>query len=101
MPVNRVFVEDVWATRLCDAIVNAGGRLVDNARIPAAIVAAAFETAQMAQISSVNDILLDVDPHSGYHLFSLLPSLAHPWLQRHLPACANHHSSILFRRNNL
>ena len=48
MPVNWVFVEDVWATRLCDAIVNAGGRLVDNARIPAAIVAAAFEAAQTA-----------------------------------------------------
>jgi hypothetical protein len=36
------------ATRLCDAIINAGGRLVDNARIPAAIVAAAFETEQTA-----------------------------------------------------
>ena len=42
----KVLVEKVWATRLCDAIVNAGGRLVDNARIPAAIVAAAFEAAQ-------------------------------------------------------
>ena len=30
--------ENVWATRLRDAVVNANGRLVDNARIPAAIV---------------------------------------------------------------
>ena len=30
--------ENVWATRLRDAIVGAGGRLVDNARIPAAVV---------------------------------------------------------------
>lgn len=35
--------ENVWATRLRDAIVNANGRLVDNARIPAAIVQAAIE----------------------------------------------------------
>jgi hypothetical protein len=95
-------LSNVWATRLCDAIVNAGGRLVDNARIPAAIVAAAFEAAQTASISPVNAIQLAVDPHSWYHLLSLLPSLAHPSQQRHLPACANgHHSSILFRRNNL
>lgn len=40
--------ENVWATRLRDAIVNAGGRLVDNARIPAAIVEAAFEAGQAA-----------------------------------------------------
>ena len=37
--------ENVWATRLRDAIVNANGRLVDNARIPAAIVNAALEAA--------------------------------------------------------
>ena len=37
--------ENVWATRLRDAIVNANGRLVDNARIPAAIVQAAMEAA--------------------------------------------------------
>ena len=30
--------ENVWASRLRDAVVNANGRLVDNARIPAAIV---------------------------------------------------------------
>jgi hypothetical protein len=34
--------ENVWATRLRDAIVASGGRLVDNARIPATIVDAAF-----------------------------------------------------------
>ena len=34
--------ENVWATRLRDAVVNANGRLVDNARIPAAIVNAAL-----------------------------------------------------------
>ena len=34
--------ENVWATRLRDAIVNAGGRLVDNARIPAPVVDAAL-----------------------------------------------------------
>ena len=35
--------ENVWATRLRDAIVGAGGRLVDNARIPADVVDAAVE----------------------------------------------------------
>lgn len=35
--------ENVWATRLRDAIVGAGGRLVDNARIPAAVVDNAVE----------------------------------------------------------
>jgi hypothetical protein len=34
--------ENTWATRLRDAVVNANGRLVDNARIPAAIVDAAM-----------------------------------------------------------
>lgn len=34
--------ENVWATRLRDAIVGAGGRLVDNARIPADVVDAAL-----------------------------------------------------------
>jgi hypothetical protein len=38
--------EHVWATRLRDAVVNAGGRLVDNDRIPAAVVEAAFAAAQ-------------------------------------------------------
>ena len=33
--------EHVWATRLRDAIVNASGRLVDNGRIPPAVVEAA------------------------------------------------------------
>jgi uncharacterized protein YuzE len=37
--------ENVWATRLRDAIVNANGKLLDNARIPAAIVDAALEYA--------------------------------------------------------
>ena len=37
--------ENVWATRLRDAIVNANGRLVDNARIPAAVVQAALYAA--------------------------------------------------------
>lgn len=37
--------ENVWATRLRDAIVNADGRLVDNARIPAPVVQAALEAA--------------------------------------------------------
>ncbi len=34
--------ENVWAIRLRNAIVGAGGRLVDNARIPAAVVDAAI-----------------------------------------------------------
>jgi hypothetical protein len=34
--------ENTWATRLRDAVVNANGRLVDNARIPARIVEAAM-----------------------------------------------------------
>lgn len=37
--------EHVWATRLRDAIVGSGGRLVDNGRIPPAIVAAAMQAA--------------------------------------------------------
>lgn len=35
--------ENAWATRLRDAIVNANGKLLENARIPAAVVQAAFE----------------------------------------------------------
>lgn len=42
--------EHVWATRLRDAIVNAKGRVVDNASIPAAAVEAAMEAA----LSGVN-----------------------------------------------
>jgi len=38
--------ENVWATRLRDAIVNAEGRLVDNARISPAVVEAAMKAAQ-------------------------------------------------------
>ena len=38
--------EHVWATRLRDAVVSSGGRLVDNARIPAAVVEAALAAAQ-------------------------------------------------------
>jgi hypothetical protein len=34
--------ENVWATRLRDAVVSANGRLVDNGRIPADAVAAAM-----------------------------------------------------------
>ena len=37
--------EHVWATRLRDAVVNSHGRLVDNARIPRAVVQAAMEAA--------------------------------------------------------
>ncbi len=35
--------ENTWATRLRDAIVNANGKLLENARIPDAVVKAAFE----------------------------------------------------------
>jgi hypothetical protein len=38
--------ENVWATRLRDAIVNSGGHLVANARIPAGVVDSAWEAAQ-------------------------------------------------------
>ena len=37
--------ENVWATRLRDAVVKANGRIVDNARIPGPIVQAALEAA--------------------------------------------------------
>lgn len=37
--------ENVWATRLQHAILNADGRLVDNARIPASVVQAAMNAA--------------------------------------------------------
>ena len=37
--------EHVWATRLRDAVVGSGGRLVDNGRVPAAIVEAALQAA--------------------------------------------------------
>ena len=37
--------EHVWATRLRDAVVNSSGRLVDNDRIPAAVVDAALAAA--------------------------------------------------------
>jgi hypothetical protein len=40
-----IVFENVWATRLRDAVVNANGRLVDNARIPAAVVEAAMAAA--------------------------------------------------------
>ena len=40
--------EHAWATRLRDAIVNAKGRVVDNASIPAAAVEAAMEAALAA-----------------------------------------------------
>ena len=37
--------EHVWAIRLRDAVVSSHGRIVDNARIPRAIVQAALEAA--------------------------------------------------------
>ena len=37
--------EHAWATRLRDAVVKSGGRLVDNERIPAAVVEAAMQAA--------------------------------------------------------
>ena len=37
--------EHAWATRLRDAVVKSGGRLVDNDRVPAAIVEAAMQAA--------------------------------------------------------
>ena len=37
--------EDVWATKLRDAIVNAGGELLDLERLPGEVVAAAVEFA--------------------------------------------------------
>ena len=40
-----VVYENVWATRLRDAVVNAGGRLVDHARVPAAVVEEALKAA--------------------------------------------------------
>lgn len=35
--------ENAWATRLRDAIVNANGKMLENARIPAGVVQAAFD----------------------------------------------------------
>ena len=40
-----VVFENVWAARLRDAVANANGRIVDNARIPAAIVEDAMAAA--------------------------------------------------------
>lgn len=40
-----VVYENVWATKLRDAVVNAGGRLVDHARVPAAVVEEAMKAA--------------------------------------------------------
>ena len=40
--------EHTWATRLRDAVVNSGGRLVENERIPAAVVEAAMAAARSA-----------------------------------------------------
>ncbi|NJN80979.1 MAG: hypothetical protein HC802_00940 [Caldilineaceae bacterium] len=40
-----VVFENAWATRLRDAVVNANGRVVDNARVPASIVNAALAAA--------------------------------------------------------
>jgi len=40
--------EHVWATRLRDAVVKSGGRLVDSDRVPAAIVEAALAVARIA-----------------------------------------------------
>ncbi len=41
--------EHTWATRLRDAVVNSHGRIVDNARIPRAVVQAALEAAGIAE----------------------------------------------------
>jgi hypothetical protein len=41
--------EHAWATRLRDAVVNAGGHLVDNDRVPAAVVEAAMKAAGLTE----------------------------------------------------
>ena len=41
--------EHVWATRLRDAVVNAGGHLVDNDRVPAAVVEAAMKAVALTE----------------------------------------------------
>ena len=41
--------EHVWAIRLRDAVVNAGGRLVDNDRVPDAVVEAAMKAAELIE----------------------------------------------------
>jgi hypothetical protein len=41
--------ENVWAARLSNAIIRANGRLVDNARIPAAVAKAALEAAGIVE----------------------------------------------------
>ena len=41
--------EHVWATRLRDAVVNAGGHLVDNDRVPAAVFEAAMKAAGLTE----------------------------------------------------
>ena len=41
--------EHVWSIRLRDAVVNAGGRLVDNDRVPAAVVEAAMKAVALTE----------------------------------------------------
>ena len=41
--------ENAWATRLRDAIVDSGGRLVDRGHIPPEALEAALEAAQVGQ----------------------------------------------------
>ena len=41
--------EHVWATRLRDAVVNAGGHLVDSNRVPAAVVEAAMKAVALTE----------------------------------------------------
>ena len=41
--------EHVWAIRLRDAVVNAGGHLVDNDRVPAAVVEAAMKAVALTE----------------------------------------------------
>ena len=41
--------EDVWATRLRDAILDSGGELLDLERVPLAVIEEALEFAQAAQ----------------------------------------------------
>ena len=47
---GMIVYENVWATQLRDAIVNANGRLVDNARISATVVQTALDAAGMKDV---------------------------------------------------
>ena len=43
--------EDVWATKLRDAILNAGGELLDLERVPYEVVNAAVEFAEAERVT--------------------------------------------------